>query len=233
MLVEPQADQLENFSAQFERNGFDIRQAAAGDRGAVLGLAASSDLVLLGLATQGFDYSRLCRDLRDANAALPILAMVESGDEFESALMLELGADACIDRQSSPRLVAAQIRSLLRRRRVAAAVQNDSAPNDGVIRFGRLELLPFAYQVRVDGLHVHVPTRPFQALSILSGRPNEVVSREQLDPASTEGSPEKSSRAVDTRIARLRKILGAAGLSPDVIRSVNGSGYVFTPQLCV
>jgi len=194
LLVEPQADELENFSAQFERNGFDIRQAAASDRGAGAGQAASSIWCCWAWphrVSTIAGYAAICatptRHCHPGDG--------EAGDEFESALMLELGADACIDRGSSPRLVAAQIRSLLRRRRVVAAVHIEAEPNDGVIRFGRLELLPFAYQVRVDGLHVHVPTRPFQALTILSGRPNEVVSREQLDPASAkgagDGTPEK------------------------------------------
>ena len=73
----------------------------------------------------------------------------------------------------------------------------------------------------------------FDLLSVLSDMPQRVVGRELLleqsrDRLSGRGG---GDRSIDVLISRLRRKLGAIDGGRDLIRTVRGVGYVFTPSV--
>lgn len=69
----------------------------------------------------------------------------------------------------------------------------------------------------------------FDLLAVLAARAGRIVSRQQLIDLTGGQSPD-SARAIDVRIARLRRRIEPDPDAPQVIRTVRGQGYVFWPQ---
>jgi DNA-binding response OmpR family regulator len=60
------------------------------------------------------------------------------------------------------------------------------------------------------------------------GRPNQVLSRDQLMNALHGREAGPSDRTIDMQVGRLRRKIEADPADPRLIKSVRGAGYVFT-----
>ena len=72
-------------------------------------------------------------------------------------------------------------------------------------------------------------TSEFQLLEAFVDHPNRVLSREQLLDLAHARDPEAFDRAIDVRIARIRKKIEPDPSEPTFIRTVRGAGYIYVP----
>ncbi len=91
----------------------------------------------------GFD---VLRELR-ASSTMPVLMLTARGEDVDSIIGLELGADDYLAKPSNPRVLVARIRAVLRRAEVRAAGRGDA---------GGPEILKY------EDLQVHTGTRTVQ-----------------------------------------------------------------------
>ena len=99
----------------------------------------------------------------------------------------------------------------------------ESAP----IRIGKLEVIPEAHRVLVDGADIYLSLLEFKLLLFLVERRGRVQSRETLLNEVWGYSEETNSRTIDTHVKRLRDKLGKAG---DYLETIRGVGYMFSPE---
>jgi DNA-binding response OmpR family regulator len=69
----------------------------------------------------------------------------------------------------------------------------------------------------------------FELLKVFAQNANRVLSRDQLLTLTQNREWEPFDRAIDIRIARLRRKIEADPEKPSVIRTVRGAGYMFVP----
>lgn len=188
---------------------------------------SKAQMLAIGSMSQGADIFSTCRDVRQINGGIPIMWLHSVEDEFDQALMLELGADVCISKSSNIRVMLAQMKSLRRRMDNDSTLDLGTSQKPGVITHGRLVVAPSSFQFYVDGRSIALSAGHFAILLYLVEHANEVVPRHILVPFQS-----AFSRAVDTKVNRLRACLKAAGLPFEVIRSVRGKGYMFVSNLC-
>jgi two-component system phosphate regulon response regulator OmpR len=81
-----------------------------------------------------------------------------------------------------------------------------------------------------DGAEVPLTAMELDLLHVLVSNPNRVLTRDQLVDLAHADSWEPLDRSIDIRIARLRKKIERDPASPEAIRTVRGSGYVFVPE---
>ncbi len=139
---------------------------------------------------------------------------------------LELGADDYVTKPFDPTEVVARVRAILRRASVAREA------NDGTdvktARFGDLEvnLATFALS-GPDGYEVTLSQAEASVLKVFLERPNQLLSRAQLQEATGGSLSESYDRSIDVRISRLRTKLRDDPRDPRQIKTIYGGGYVF------
>ena len=201
------------------RDGREMRQALADWR---------IELIVLDLMLPGENGLTLCRQLR-ATSSMPIIMLTAMGEETERIIGLEMGADDYLPKPCSPRELLARIRSVLRRTRSTATSQSQRAR---ILVFERWQLDLARRRLKSpDGFIVDLSPTEFELLAAFAEHPQQVLSRDQLlDLAHGRGAA-PFDRTIDIQVSRLRRKIEPDPKSPELITTVRGGGYLFTPSV--
>ena len=105
----------------------------------------------------------------------------------------------------------------------------DSVTGD-IIRFGRFEIDPGAFELRNEGAAIDVEPQVFEVLCYLAQRPGELVTKEQLFD-DVWGDRFVSESSLSSRIRSARVAVGDDGQRQSVIKTVHGRGFRFVAAL--
>lgn len=161
----------------------------------------------------------LCRELRQARPALPIVLLTARDEEMDRVLGLELGADDYITKPFSPRELCARVRALLRRAAVSAPPPVVVPPAAG------FEVDPHDGRVRLDGVWLTLTRREQGLLALLLRTPGRIWSRDALLYAVWGQDADSLDRTVDTHIKTLRAKLREVRPQQEMIVTHRGLGY--------
>lgn len=164
----------------------------------------------LGLPRKG--GVEVLRELRERNAALPVLVLTARDTTADKVAGLDAGADDYVTKPFDLEELQARVRALLRRG------VGGSAP---ILQHGAIVLDPAARRVTLDGEPVHLSAREFALLQDLMSHRNQVRSRAQLEESLYAWGKETESNTVEVYIHFLRRKLGA-----EAIQTVRGFGYL-------
>jgi two-component system OmpR family response regulator len=201
------------------RNGREMRETLAG---------SDVDLVVLDVMLPGEDGLSLCRELR-AKSAIPIVMLTAMGEETDRIIGLEMGADDYLAKPFNPRELLARIKAVLRRSIVgewAAREKRQLARFAGwTLDLIRREL------VAPDGVAVDLSPGEYDMLLAFVEHPGRVLSREQLLEFARSRTIAGFDRSIDVQVSRLRKKMQRETGEQDIIKTVRGAGYIFTPAV--
>ncbi len=209
LIVEDERSIAEPLAEGLRREGFEVEWTATG---AAALEADEPDVVLLDLRLPDMDGLDVCRSIR-ARSDVPIIIVTARGEEPDRVVGLELGADDYVVKPFGLRELIARIRAVTRRGR--------TAPADGPVQVGELEVDPRARRVRLSGHELDLTPKEFDVLAMLARDPGAVVSRRRLLDEVWETSWYGSTRTIDVHVAALRRKLGDAGW----IETVRGVGF--------
>ena len=178
----------------------------------------SPDLVILDVMLPGMDGFEVCRTIRQ-DSSVPIIMLTARGELMDKVVGLELGADDYLPKPFEPRELVARIHSVLRR----ANKINDTRP----LAFGPLEIDFAKHTVVLDGENVELTTNEFAALTLLTRNPGKVFNRDEILQELRGIDCDAFNRSVDITMSRLRQKLNDDPKSPQFIKTVWGTGYVF------
>jgi two-component system, OmpR family, response regulator len=171
------------------------------------------DAVLI-VATESIDPAlKLIRRIRSHSLGLPILVITPTARPLERVLVLNTGADDCLDSPFEFLELQARIRALVRRTTRQAR---------NAICFGPLTLVPGDPRVTINGLTIDLPPSEFIVLQALAMRAGHVLSRSVITAQLGRGRPSISDAAVEVAVCRLRRRLSLMGLK---VRTHRGFGY--------
>lgn len=175
---------------------------------------------------RGLDVAREVRKSSD----IAILFLSGRQAETDRIVALEMGADDFVTKPCSPRELIARLNAVLRR---TDAVRESTAPD-------RSQTLGFAgYRLDLGAMELRDPhgmvctltTAEFDLLRAFVERPQRVLSRDQLLDLIRGTDWAGYDRTVDGLVSRLRKKLVTADGETQILRTVRGSGYIFTQQV--
>lgn len=182
------------------------------------------DACLVDLGLPDMDGMTLINEVRK-HSSVPILVLSARSHSSDRVMGLELGADDYVVKPFDPREVVARIRSILRRS--ASQPQATNAPEHA--RFENWIYAPGSHCLTSpDGEETFLSTGEATLLEALLRAPKRVLTRDYL--LEHGGRDESLDRSIDVRISRIRKKLSSPDV-PDLIRTVYGSGYMFTPNV--
>lgn len=221
LVVDDDAHIREVLEFSLKKDGYVVTACGSGEEALRHCRGHQPDLVILDLNLPGIDGLEVCRRLRAAASAVPILMLTCRDEEVDRVLGLETGADDYVAKPFAKRELLARVKALLRR------VALDSAlPAGGPrYRWQGLTLDPGAFRADWDGSPLRLTPSEFNILRALLARPEAVLTREDLLNALDPDDLEASDRSVDTHIKRIRAKLKSFGPGADPIETVYGMGY--------
>ena len=227
LLVEDHREIRDLVQRVLQREGFRVSLAAEGRTMRKLLADHRIDLILLDLMLPGEDGLSLCRAVR-AGSLVPIIMLTAKGDEVDRVIGLEMGADDYLAKPFGSRELIARIRAVLRRAPFATA----PAQRTLRYRFDRWVLdIEHREVLGEDGIAVPLSSGEFDLLVVLVERPGRSLSREQLLDLARGGNAAPLDRSIDTQISRLRRKIERDASNPQLIKTIWGSGYLFTPTV--
>lgn len=224
LLVEDDHALAELIAHYLTEQGYSVEHCARGDTALAAIDRAQPELAVLDVMLPGLDGLALCRQVRQAHPALPILILTARGETLDQIIGLECGADDYVAKPCDPRLLLARVRSLLRR---ATALQ--SAPDTRKLSLGQLDIDSQARQALWQGEPVELTTAEFTVLDVLARRAGEVLSRDVLVQELRGRAFNGLDRSVDVIISKLRKKFADPAGEPRKIKTVWGRGYLLVP----
>lgn len=223
LLVDDEADITGNLTPFLERAGFRVTVATDGEAALARVAAAAPDLIVLDVLMPKLDGREVLRRLRQGGAWIPVVLLTQVGDATERAMALEEGADDYLNKPFDPHELVARIRSVLRRARPGrpplAAAQR--------LASGELLLDRRSRRAWASGRELTLTPKALALLEYLLTHPDELISRERLLDTVWGWDYPAGTRAVDTRVAELRRALDDDPAAPRYIETVPGQGYRF------
>lgn len=223
LLVDDEAEITANLAQILARSGFDVHTAADGAQALAAVTVVDPDLVVSDVLMPGLDGRELLRRLRADDRWTPVILLTQVGESYERAAALDEGADDYLNKPFDPHELISRIRAVLRRHRQGSAdlARRDRLRSDG------LELDRVGRRVFLDGAEVTLTPRTVALLDYLMSRPGELHTRERLLASVWGYDFPVSTRAVDHRVAELRRTLGEDPSQPRWVETVQGMGYRF------
>ncbi|HFD87665.1 MAG TPA: response regulator transcription factor, partial [Gammaproteobacteria bacterium] len=171
------------------------------------------DVMLPGM--NGFDVLKAIRPER----AIPLLMLTARGEDTDTVLGLELGADDYVAKPVSPRVLVARLRALLRRG------QNEL--DASTLKVGDVALDERARKISVNGEAIKLTGAEFNLLALLLKNAGHVVSRETLAADGLGRALTAYDRRIETHMAQIRRKLGHFSDGSARIQTIRGAGYQY------
>lgn len=187
------------------------------------------DLIILDLMLPGEDGLTLCRELR-VGSDIPIIMLTAMGEETDRIVGLEMGADDYLPKPFNPRELLARVKAVLRRAHDISARQRSE--RDSVLRFAGWKLdLPRRQLESPVGVMVQLSAGEFDLLVAFAEHPQRILSRDQLLDLTRGRNTIPFDRSIDIQVSRLRRKIEVDPKEPEIIKTVRGTGYTFTPDV--
>lgn len=228
LIVEDEQNIVDILSFNLSMEGYDTLEAYDGPTGLQLALEQDPDLILLDLMLPGMNGFDVCRKIREAGSATPILMLTAREEESDKVLGLELGADDYITKPFSVRELMARVKANIRRVSMIPAPAAPRQDGDEVLKLGRVTIDRDKATVTKDGTPLELTQREFDLISYLAAEPGKVFTREALMEHvwNYEGYV-GDVRAVDVAVRRLREKIEDDPAAPSFIVTKRGMGYYF------
>ncbi len=210
-----------------ERAGFQVMIASDGATALDKAQTLRPDMLLLDVLMPRMDGREVLRHLRRAKDWTPTILLTRVGESSERALALEEGADDYLNKPFDPHELLARVHAILRRARPG----EKSLSVAWVLACGDLTLDRQARRVKLGEKTIELTPKALGALEYLMTHPDECVSRERLLEIGWGWQYPAGTRAVDTRMAELRRALGDDPEHPRFIETVPAEGYRFAGQV--
>ena len=219
LLVEDEKALRTALSDRLRNEGYVVETAADGHEGFEKASDQPFDLIILDLMLPRRSGLDVCRDLRAAGLATPILILTVRNETVDKVVGLKLGADDYVTKPFEAVELLARIEVLLRRVPINSG--------QGVHQFGVIRFDIGQGQVTRDGKPVYLTAREFQLLRYFVERAGTTVPRDELLRSIWGYEADTLTRTVDTHVKSLRQKLEENPKKPELIVTVSGVGYRF------
>ena len=174
------------------------------------------DMAILDVMMPGMDGFEVLRKLREQEQThLPVMLLTARAEDADQVRGLEGGADDYVTKPFSPIVLAARVRTLLKREGRAGAPLE---------QLGKLSVNELRREVMVENKPIDLTPKEYELLIYFKNNRAIALSRESILNAVWGYDYFGDLRTVDTHVKKLRAKLGECGT---MIETVRGYGYRF------
>ena len=215
LLAEDDPSISEPLARALRREGYEVGVSADGPETIEAAKAGGIDLIVLDVGLPRMDGLEVCRRLRSAGQAVPVLILTARADEVDTVIGLDAGADDYVTKPFRLAELLARVRALLRRgaseTHVAQGVRIDADARRAWLGTEEIELT----------------SKEFDLLALLVAEAGKVVTREQIMRQVWDSKWWGSTKTLDMHVSWLRRKLRDDAHNPQFITTVRGVGFRF------
>src|SRR4249920_136134 len=216
LLIEDDSAMARSIELMLRSEGLNVYTTDLGEEGIDLGKLYDYDIVVLDLQLPDMSGFEVLKSLRLAKVQTPV--MILSGNAIVEAKVKALGFGAD-DYMTKPfqkdELIA----------RINAVVRRSKGHSQSVITSGKLAVNLHTKTAEVDGARVHLTSKEYQILELLSLRKGATLTKEMFLNHLYSGMDEPEIKIIDVFICKLRKKLVNASGGKNYIETLWGRGY--------
>ncbi len=229
LVVEDEDSFVDALTVGLEREGFIVKVAINGTEALKIFEEIKPDLILLDIMLPEISGIDVCREIR-TKSDVPIIMVTAKGEEIDTVLGLEIGADDYVTKPYRLRELVARIRSVLRRAEDTKKTNlklGNQTDNDSLLEVGNVSVNLSRHEVLVDDQQVMMPLKEFDLLVLLMENPNRVLTRDTIIDRIWGFDYFGDTKTLDVHIKRLRNKIEANHKDPKKIITVRGVGYKY------
>jgi len=216
LLVEDEPPAAQVLAKGLREQSYAVDVAGDGDAALYQTSTADYDAIILDVMLPAKSGLAVCRAIRAAGSAVPIL-MLTARDAVDARIAgLDCGADDYLVKPYDFGELLARLRALIRRGTQPLASER--------LAVGALMLDTRSRSARMRGRDVPLTAKEYALLEFLVRRAGAVVTRADIAEHVWDDSYDPLSNVVDVYVQRLRRKLDRPG-APSLIRTRRGEGY--------
>jgi two-component system, cell cycle response regulator CtrA len=217
LLIEDDSATAQSIELMLKSESFNIYTTDLGEEGIDLGKIYDYDIILLDLNLPDMSGFEVLRKLRASKVKTPTLILSGLAGIEDKVKGLGFGADDYMTKPFHKDELVARIHAIVRRSKGHA---------QSVVQTGDLVVNLDSKTVQINGTSVHLTTKEYQMLELLSLRKGMTLTKEMFLNNLYSGIDEPEIKIIDVFICKLRKKLANASYGKDYIETVWGRGYV-------
>lgn len=181
------------------------------------------DMMLLDINLKDGSGFELCKEIRE-NSQIPILFISARQSDDDVLIALNIGGDDYIKKPYSLSVLLAKVKIVLKRMVVNGEDKNIEAKADETSRF---IIVPETMSVKVEGKEVVLKAREYKLFEHLYNNKNRIIPKAELFSA-VWGDSFYSDGTLNVHIRKLREKLEKNPNEPEYIKTIWGTGYIFS-----
>jgi heavy metal response regulator len=216
LLVEDEPDAARILAKGLRRQKYAVDVAADGEAAEHEASVNDYDLIILDVMLPRKDGFEVCRELRAAGSAVPVLMLTARDTVRDRIAGLDIGADDYLTKPFDFHELLARVRALLRR---------GQALRPERIEVSDLTIDTRAHLVERAGRKIELTGKEYALLEYLARRVGELVSRAEIGEHVWDVNFDPFSNLIEVYIQRLRRKIDD-GHRLKLIRTLRGEGYL-------
>lgn len=201
-----------------ESEGFRVLHIDQGNHAVNFILTTPSDVVILDIMLPGKNGIDICREIRRSFRGA-ILMLTACEDDINEISALNMGADDYLTKPIRPHVLLAHINALLRR-------SIEAIDNKAVFFSSGIKIDIVRREVSYNQKSVDISSAEFDLIALLIKHSGDIVDRNTCYQNLRGIEYDGIDRAIDMRVASIRKKLMLAGFNSMLVKTVRGKGYM-------
>ncbi|MCZ2721030.1 response regulator [Marinomonas sp. 15G1-11] len=229
LVVDDSIVTRETLVSYFEQEGYQVTGVETAEAAEAELQQQNFDLILLDIRLPGKDGLTLTRELR-TQSEIGIILVTGKQDDIDRIIGLECGADEYVVKPFNPREILARCKNLIRR--VKKLRKNTKASTQPVFRDVGTWQLDNARRVlqQENSEAIQLTEGEFQLLSTFIDNAESPLTRDQLMNRLKNRAWNATDRSIDVLVGRIRRKLAQDPHCPNLIITVHGIGYLYSPN---
>ncbi len=219
LVVEDDPRMANLIARALRETGYAVDVVGNGTEAVEQGAIAPYDLVVLDILLPGMDGFSVCRQLRAARVATPILMLSARSEIGDRVRGLELGADDYLPKPFAVAELRARVGALMRRR---------SLPPQITLTVGSVRVDRSRRSVEVRGGIVELTGKEYALLEYLLLNRGRLVTRQEIAEHVWDDHFDPFSNLIEVYVGRLRQKIDLPGANrgASFLTTRRGEGYV-------
>ena len=224
LLVDDEPLIIKGLIYTLKQEGYETDFATDGEVALQKFFSEHYDFVLLDVMLPKLDGLSVCQRIRE-HSNVPIIMITAKGEQIDTILGLEYGADDYMSKPFNILEVKARIKTILRR------VENtNNQKTNKILKVHDLIMNISARSILLGENNILLTAREFDLLHIFMMNPGKVLTREYLLETVWKYDYAGDARTVDVHIRRLREKIERDPSQTEFIFTKWGVGYYFTDE---
>ncbi|AST58425.1 DNA-binding response regulator [Thermoanaerobacterium thermosaccharolyticum] len=216
LMIEDEKYMAEAVAQVLKKNNYTVDLAYNGEDGLDCGLSDIYDIIILDIMLPKMDGISILKELRKNGIETPVILLTARGEIEDRVRGLDSGADDYMSKPFHTDELLARLRALGRRK--------SELINDGILKYGDIELNPYTLQLQCGDKETVLTLKESQLLELLIKRKGMIVSKENIIEKLWGYDTDAEDNRVEIHVSLLRKKLAQLD-SGIYIHTIRGAGY--------